>query len=212
MSEWLDISVPLRNRMPHWPGDIPVQVGQTMDMGRGDVCNLRTLSMSAHAGTHIDAPLHFVTDGKPIDAMPGDATIGPARVIEIADPNAITRDELERHVPAAGERLLCKTRNSKGWQRRCRMFVKDFVAVRPEAARYLVDCGIRSLGVDYLSVGAYGGGEGVETHRALLGAGIWVVEGLDLSAVDPGSYQLVCLPLRIEGGEGAPARAMLRRL
>jgi arylformamidase len=212
MSEWLDISVPLRNRMPHWPGDIPVDIRQTMDMGRGDVCNLQTLSMSAHAGTHVDAPLHFVASGKPIDAMPGDATIGRARVVEIADPNAITRGELEPYAPAAGERLLCKTRNSGWWQRRCRMFVKDFVAVQPEAASYLVACGIRALGVDYLSVGAYGGDEGVETHRALLGAGIWVIEGLDLSAVEPGSYELVCLPLRIEGGEGAPARAMLRRL
>jgi arylformamidase len=212
MSEWLDISVPLRNRMPHWPGDVPVEIWQTMDMTRGDVCNLRTLSMSAHAGTHMDAPLHFVADGKSIDAMPGDATIGPARVIEIVDAKAITRGELERYAPAAGERLLCKTRNSSLWQRRCRMFVKDFVAVQPEAARYLVDCGIRTLGVDCLSVGAYGGHEGLETHRALLGAGIWVIEGLDLSSVQPGSYELACLPLRIEGGEGAPARAMLRRL
>jgi arylformamidase len=211
MSEWLDISVPLRSRMPHWPGDIPVEIRQTMDMHGGEACNLRTISMSAHTGTHMDAPLHFVADGQPIDAMPGEATIGPARVIAIEAAQAITRAELERHAPAAGERLLCKTRNSRIWQGRCRMFMKDFVAVQPEAAKYLVERGIQTLGVDYLSVGSYGGDEGVETHRILLGAGVWVIEGLDLSAVEPGNYELICLPLRIEGGEGAPARAMLRR-
>lgn len=197
--------------MPHWPGDIPVQIRQTMNMNGGDVCNLRTLSMSAHTGTHMDAPLHFVAAGASIDAMPPDATVGPARVIPIEHERAITREELSRHAPQAGERLLFRTRNSQKRLDRCRLFLKNFVALESDAARYLVECGVRTIGVDYLSVGAFGG-EGVETHQILLGAGVWIVEGLDLSAVEPGTYEFLCLPLRIQGGDGAPARAVLRRV
>lgn len=211
MNEWIDISVPLRTAMPHWPGDIPVNITQTMNVDRGDVCNLRTLSMSAHTGTHMDAPLHFVAQGSAIDTMPLDATIGPARVIAIESDSAITRAELQECGPQPGERLLFKTRNSRLWRNRCRLFMKNFVAVNADAARYLVECGVRTIGVDYLSVGAYEG-DGVETHHVLLGAGVWVIEGLDLSAAEPGSYEMVCLPLRIEGGDGAPARAALRKL
>lgn len=210
MSEWIDISVALRTGMPHWPGDIPVNITQTMNIGAGDVCNLRTLSMSAHSGTHMDAPLHFLAGGAAIDTMPFDATVGHARVVGIQSESAITRDELEACRPQPGERLLFKTGNSRWWKNRCRLFMKNFVAVDADAARYLVDCGVRTVGVDYLSVGAYKG-DGVETHRVLLGAGVWVIEGLDLSSVEPGLYDLVCLPLRIEGGDGAPARAALRR-
>jgi arylformamidase len=211
MDPWIDISLPLRSGMPHWPGDIPVNIQQKMSMAEGDVCNLRTLSMSAHTGTHMDAPLHFIRDAVAMDSMPLDATIGPARVVEIANDTTITRDELKEFRPRPGERLLFKTRNSNWWRDRCRFFMKNFVALNADAARYLVECGVRTIGVDYLSVGAYEG-DGVETHQVLLGAGIWVIEGLDLSAVEPGAYDLVCLPLRIEGGDGAPARAALRRL
>jgi arylformamidase len=211
MGDWIDISVPLRTGMPHWPGDIPVHIEQTMDMRAGDACNLRTISMSAHTGTHMDAPLHFVMDGTGIDAMPLDATMGPARVLPIESDQSITRRELQRFEPRSGERLLFKTSNSRWWRARCRLFMKNFVAIEADAARYLADCGVRTVGVDYLSIGAYKG-DGVETHQILLGAGVWVIEGLDLSAVEPGDYELVCLPLRIEGGDGAPARAALRRL
>lgn len=211
MSEWLDISVRLRTGMPHWPGDIPVNIRQTMDMASGAECNLRTISMSAHTGTHMDAPLHFLADGASMDAMPFDATMGLARVIGIANPAAITRDELEQHNPQRGERLLFKTANSRWWTDDCRLFRKKFVAIESNAARYLVERSVRTVGVDYLSVGAYQG-DGAETHRVLLGAGVWVIEGLDLSAVEPGTYELACLPLRIEGGDGAPARAALRRI
>ena len=211
MGEWIDISVPLRSGMPHWPGDIPVKIQHTMDMRAGAICNLRTLSMSAHTGTHMDAPLHFVVDGASMDTMPLDATIGPARVVAIEDERAITRRELQSLEPRSGERLLFKTRNSQLWRNRCRLFLKNFVAVEADAARYLVESGVRTVGVDYLSVGAYEG-DGVETHQILLGAGVWVIEGLDLSAVEPGDYDLVCLPLRVEGGDGAPARAAVRRV
>lgn len=210
MSEWIDISVPLRTGMVHWPGDIPVAIRQTSDMQKGAVANLRTLSMSAHIGTHMDAPLHFVADGRSIDTIPFDATVGAARVIEIAGEAAITRSELESHEPRLGERLLFKTRNSKVAWADCRYFLKNYVALDADAAAYLVECGVRTVGIDYLSIGPYGD-QGVKTHQAILGAGIWVIEGLNLANVEAGSYELVCLPLKIAGGDGAPARAILRR-
>jgi arylformamidase len=211
MSQWIDVSVPVRTGMPHWPGDIPVTIRQTLNMNAGDPCNLRTISMSAHTGTHMDAPLHFVRDGVSLDSMTLDATMGVARVVEINDERSITRRELENCRPEAGERLLFKTRNSNFWRNRCRLFLKNFVAIEADAARYLVECGVRTVGVDYLSVGAYNG-DGAETHQVLLGAGIWIIEGLDLSGVQSGAYEMACLPLRIEGGDGAPARAALRRI
>lgn len=210
MPGWIDISVPLRSPMAHWPGDAPFVIDQVMDMTRGDVANLTTLSMSAHTGTHMDAPRHFVDGGRPIDAMPLEATVGTARVIAIQDENAITAGELHRHHIVRGDRLLFKTRNSERcWKSRC--FLKQFVHINAGAAEYLANLGVRCVGVDYLSVGGYQT-DGVETHQILLGAGIWLIEGLDLSAVAPGRYDLVCLPLKIEGGEGAPARAIVRRL
>jgi arylformamidase len=210
MSEWIDVSVPLRSRMVHWPGDIPVSIEQTMDLDRGDACNLRTISMSAHTGTHMDAPLHFVSGGESIDQMPLDAAVGPARVIAIANEALVTAGELEAHRPRPGERLLLKTANGARCWQNGRCFLKKFVHLNAEAACFLVNSGIRTLGVDYLSVGAYGG-DGAETHRILLEAGIWIVEGLDLSRVEPGEYEFVCLPLKIAGGDGAPARAILRK-
>jgi arylformamidase len=142
--------------------------------------------------------------------MPLEVGLGPARVIAIEDPAHIEAAELRRHRPRRGERLLLRTRNSdQVWQ--AAGFVKQFVAFSLEGAEYLAGCRPRLVGVDYLSVGTYHG-DGPEVHRALLGAGIWIVEGLDLSRVAPGDYELACLPLRIEGGDGAPARAALRRV
>jgi len=210
MSKWMDISVPLRSGMVHWPGDAPPSMDRLADMDKGDVCNARMMHMSAHTGTHMDAPLHFLRDGMSIDQMPAEATIGPARVIQIRDLNVIGRDELEKCDIRAGERLLFKTANStRCWK--CRHFLKEFVHVNAEAARYLVERRVSTIGVDYLSVGAYAG-DGVETHQILLSAGVWIIEGLDLSAVAPGEYEMVCLPLKIAGGDGAPARAFLRNI
>jgi arylformamidase len=210
MTGWIDISVPLRSRMAHWPGDAPLYLDQVSDMARGDAANVSTISMSVHTGTHMDAPRHFVADGPGIDTMPLNATVGTARVIEIQDEDTITAEELERHTIVRGDRLLFKTRNSERcWKSRC--FLKQFVHIRADAAQYLASHRVRCVGVDYLSVGGYQT-DGVETHQILLGAGIWLIEGLDLSGVEPGRYELVCLPLKIEGGDGAPARAIVRKL
>ena len=178
-----------------------------LDMDLGDICNSRHLTMSAHTGTHMDAPLHFVNNSESIDRMPLTATIGPARVIQIEHPDFIGPDELIKHDIQPGERILFKTCNV--WDRTA--FKKTFVHCNAAGARYLVERKVQTIGIDYLSIGAYEG-DGVETHQILLGAGIWVIEGLDLTHVEPGSYDLICLPLKILGGDGAPARAVVRKI
>ncbi len=204
-----DISVPLRDGMVCWPGDDPPQIQQVMHMDRADVCNVTVLRMSAHTATHMDAPRHFINTGASIDQTPLDAMIGPARVVEILDSTAIRRAELEMLNPQRGERLLFKTRNSgHSWQ--LPEFDKNFVYIADEGARYLVEQGVRTVGVDYLSIGGFYH-DTVETHVTILGAGITVIEGLDLSEVEPGDYELICLPLKIAGADGAPARVVLRR-
>lgn len=206
---WIDVSVGLRSPMPHWPGDEPFRREQTMFMEKGDRANLSQVSMSVHTGTHMDAPLHFVRDGAAMDTMPIEATIGPARVIEIDAEEAIRPEHLAPHDLREGVRVLLKTRNSALWGTRTE-FYEEFVYISHAAARYLVERRVRTVGVDYLSVGGFKK-DSAETHVALLEAGIWVVEGLDLSRVEAGLYELVCLPLKIVGSEGAPARAVLRK-
>jgi arylformamidase len=206
---WIDVSVPLRSGMVHWPDNPPVRIERMLDMECGDAANVSTISLGSHTGTHMDAPIHFVPGGAGMDRMPLDATIGRARVIEIQDPVSIKPDELDPHGISRGERILFKTQNStRRWW--AEDFAEDFVYVSQEAARYLADRGIRTVGVDYLSVGGFHK-DGVETHQALLGAGIWVIEGVDLSEIVPGEYELICLPLKVEDGDGAPARAILRK-
>lgn len=208
-NDWIDISVPLRPELVAWPDDPGFSSKRNADMGKGDVCNLTAVNMCAHTGTHMDAPLHFVADGLPMDALPFDAVVGPARVIEIADPESIKPHELEPHDIQRGERILFKTRNSShDWS--SEPFDEGFVHISVEAAQYLVDRGVQTVGVDYLSIGGFKKG-GVECHQIILGAGVWVIEGLDLREVSAGEYDLICLPLRLQGAEGAPARVIVRR-
>jgi arylformamidase len=209
-NNWIDISVPLRNGMVAWPGDAPFDRTNTSQMANGDACNLSQIFTTAHVGTHMDAPRHFLSDGAGMETMPIAATVGRARVIEIQDPEAIRASELERHHLAKGERVLFKTANSEQcWS--TDYFQKKYVYIQPEAAEYLAARGVQTVGIDYLSVGGFESG-GPETHRILLQAGIWIIEGLMLEHVEPGEYELVCLPLKIVGGDGAPARAVLRKL
>jgi arylformamidase len=209
-SDWIDISVPLRTGIAVWPGDPVVRIHRSLTIEGGDVVNQTDLAMSAHTGTHMDAPVHFIADGMSLDELPFDAVIGPARVIGIEDPGVITVDELQQHEIGTGERILFRTVNSERcWKREG--FVEDFVYIAADAARLLAERRIRAVGIDYLSVGGFFN-DMEETHKALLGAGIWIIEGLDLSAVEPGEYELICLPIKIAAGDGAPARAVLRRL
>lgn len=200
--------MPLRHAMVHWPGNPPVNIERVLDMDRGDSHTVSRLSLGLHAGTHMDAPAHFIRKGTGIDKMPLDATVGRARVIEIKDTEAIKPAELARHRIRRGERVLFKTRNSSlVW--RTEKFVEDFVYLSKEAAGFLVKRGVRTVGIDYLSVGGYQRNASA-VHKALLGAGIWIIEGLDLSRVKSGRYDLICLPLKLERGDGAPARAIVR--
>jgi arylformamidase len=207
---WIDISVPLRNGMVAWPGDAPFERTSTLQIANGDPCNLSQMSTSTHIGTHMDAPRHYLEGAAGIETVPIPAVIGRARVIGIRDPETIRNSELELHKLAKGERVLFKTRNSSQASKSDE-FHKKYVYIDPEAARYLVECGVQTVGVDYLSVGAFES-SGAETHHILLEAGIWIIEGLQLEHVEPGEYELVCLPLKIVGGDGAPARAVLRKL
>ncbi len=177
-------------------------------MEDGAVCNLTHLSMSAHTGTHMDAPRHFIADGMTMEQMPLEAGIGRCRVFVIDSEDQITADDLRQCKIARGQRVLFKTRNStRSWE--MSEFDKDFISIRADAAQYLVDQGVMTVGVDYLSIGGYGK-DVVETHRIMLGAGIWVIEGLNLSNINPGFYEMICMPLKIEGADGAPCRVALR--
>jgi arylformamidase len=204
---WIDVTVPIRDGMLHWPGDPPVRVERVSDIDRGDPYTVSRLSLGAHTGTHVDAPLHYVQGGRGIDELPLDALVGEARVLRIVDPRRVTVDELVRNDVTEGERVLFRTRNSeRPWS--TQPFTEDYVHVAPDAAEWLAARGVRTVGVDYLSVASPE--EGVVTHRALLLAGVVIVEGLDLSRVPAGRYQFVCLPLKLQAGDGAPARVLLR--
>jgi arylformamidase len=207
--DWIDVSVPIESGMVHWPGDPEVKVLRSSEIAKGDPANVTHLDMGAHTGTHMDAPVHFVEGAKGIDAMPLDATIGLARVIEISDPVSVKAGELQHHAPKRGERLLLKTMNSAAAWRIAPEFKEDFTYIAADGAAYLAECGVRTVGVDYLSVGGFEH-DAVETHTALLKAGVWIIEGLNLAEIEPGEYELLCLPVKIAGSDGAPSRALLR--
>jgi arylformamidase len=205
---WIDVSVTVRSGMPHWPDNPPIVMERVMDIGRGDAANVSHLAMGVHSGTHMDGPVHFIHEASGLDAMPLAATMGEARVIEIENPREITAEELARHRLRAGERILFRTSNSvRCWQ--ASSFIEDFVYISEQAARHLAEARVRTVGVDYLSVGGYHA-DGALIHRILLDAGIWIIEGLDLSPVAGGRYEMICLPVKLHGSDGAPARAILR--
>lgn len=204
---WIDVSVPVRSGMVHWPDNPPIELVRIMDMAKGDPANVSRLSLGVHTGTHVDAPVHFVADGAGVDAIPLDQLLGEARVVEVGDGPSIGASQLSAVDPRPGERLLLKTRNSaRGWK--TDRFLADFVHLSLDGAALLAERQVRTVGIDYLSIA--GMDEGVPTHVALLEKGICIIEGLDLSSVEPGSYELICLPLRLSGADGAPARVLLR--
>ena len=211
-SGWEDVSAPLDPRTtPVYEGDAPMSFEFLLDMRTGDPLTLSVYSLGAHSGTHIDAPMHFIRDGASIDRVPLEALIGPALVIEIADSvQAIDAAELERHPWRGASRVLFRTRSSeRGWMRSAG-FHRDFAYIAPDAAQLLADAGVQLVGIDYLSAEQFGAPE-PRTHRILLGAGIPIVEGLVLEQVRAGEYDLIVLPIRVAGHEGAPARAVVRR-
>jgi arylformamidase len=207
MHKLYDVTVPLSADVPTYPGDPPYRSEFVRSILDGESCNLTRLSMGAHSGTHVDAPYHFLADGATVDQIPLDILIGKARVVEMAALEHIDRADLERVDLRDDIRVLFKTRMSG--QLRQPLFQENFVYLTPDAASYLAKVGIKLVGIDYLSIERFGSRD-FEAHHALLGAGVVIVEGLDLSAVEPGEYDLTCLPLRLAGAEGAPARVILR--
>jgi arylformamidase len=203
-----DISLPISESLVVWPSDSPVRITQTSHLARGDRVTVSRLDMNAHSGTHVDAPAHFILGGAGVDALDLGVLVGPALVVEVMDADLISPGVLESlAIPRGTRRVLFHTRNSDRWARSEPEFWEDFVAISDDGARWLVERGVRLVGVDYLSVGPFR--ETTPTHLTLLSAGVIPVEGLNLSGVAPGTYELVCLPLKITGIDGAPARAIL---
>lgn len=204
-----DISLSISPAMPVWPGDPAVALTQSASMDRGDLFNMTSLALSVHTGTHVDAPHHFLNDHRTVEALPLEVLTGPCYVTQLPDDvDEISAEVLERMSFGAGTtRLLFGTRNSKIWARGENEFQRDFVAVSEDGAEWLVAHGIQLVGVDYLSVAPFTAG--VPTHTVLLKAGVVVVEGLNLAQVPRGFYDLYCLPLKIAGADGAPARVIL---
>lgn len=204
----IDVSVPLDAHLPTYPDNTPFSLEPIKRIARGDSSNVSTLHMSAHTGTHVDAPRHFFDAGPGTEALPLEMLLGRARVIEVASRTGIAAEDLEP-IGLAGEiRLLIKTHNSSFWG--SPTFREDYVGVTDSGAKHLVARGIKVVGVDYLSVEQFKN-VGKPAHHVLLGAGTIVIEGLDLRGVEPGIYDMLCLPLRVVGSDGAPARVVLRR-
>jgi arylformamidase len=208
MMQTYDISLSISPDLPTWPGDPPVLLERVDKIEEGANNNVSRIDMSVHTGTHVDAPFHFLPEGKTIEQLRLSQLTGRVYVLHLLDVDLITAEVLVRaQIPPRTRRVLFRTRNSEYWSRREKSFQTDFVALNPEGAHYLVQRGVKLVGVDYLSVAPYK--QSKLTHEILLKAGVVIVEGLDLSEVSQGRYTLFCLPLKLVGSDGAPARAIL---
>ena len=204
----IDVTVPLDATIPTYPNNTPFSLEPIKRLARGDSSNVSTLHMSAHSGTHVDAPRHFFDNGPGVEALALDILMGRVRVIQVTSRTGISADDLAKEDLSEDVRILIKTRNSQLWA--TTEFRTDYVGVTESGARHLVAHGIKLVGVDYLSVEPFKT-PGAPAHHVLLGAGTIVLEGLNLRDVEPGIYDLCCLPLRVVGSDGAPARVVLRK-
>jgi arylformamidase len=205
-----DVTVAISNDLPVYPGDPPIKIERTQSLEKGDIARVSSLSFSTHIGTHVDPPYHFMKDGVSLDRAPLEVFVGPARVVDVGEAASIDAELLSTFDLEGVSRLLFKTRNSRFW-RETTEFQKDFVYLETDAAEALVARGLKLVGIDYLSIEKFGFDEPT-THWTLLGNDVYIVEGLDLSAIAPGDYELICLPLKIKDGDGGPARVILREL
>jgi arylformamidase len=202
-----DVTVGISPQMPVWPGDPAVQLERVAAIASGANANVSRLTCGVHTGTHVDAPLHFIDGAAPIESLPLKLLTGRAYVVNLPSAKVIDEATLKAAgLPPRTRRVLFRTRNSELWAKE-KAFQTDFVAVDASGARWLVKKGVQVVGIDYLSVAPYG--QSKETHRTLLEAGVIVIEGLDLSRVTQGRYSLCCLPLKLMGSDGAPARVIL---
>ncbi|MFQ5616037.1 MAG: cyclase family protein [Anaerolineales bacterium] len=203
-----DVTLTISPSLPTWPGDPKVGLERSLKMEAGDVCNLTQMKISAHTGTHVDAPFHFVPDGDTVENLSLKTLTGRAYVVHLPNADLITAEVLQAaYIPPRTRRVLFKTRNSDQWAGGATDFIEDYVALSSDAAEYIVQRGVRLVGVDYLSVAPFD--NVAPTHEILLGAGVVVVEGLNLSEVSQGRYTFHCLPLKLANADGAPARAIL---
>jgi len=211
MSRLIDISLTIGPDLLVWPSDPAVEVERRRSIAAGDEANVSELRIGTHTGTHVDPPVHFVDGTGGIDRVPVDVLVGPALVADLRGrPGPLSPAELQGVVPAGTERLLLLTDNSALWRRLPVAFPERYTCLSPEAAEWLIEHGVRLVGTDFLSIEERGA-EGHPVHRSLLESGVVIVEGLDLDEVEPGPYELVCLPLKILDGDGGPARAVLIR-
>jgi arylformamidase len=209
-----DISIPLKDGIPIYPGDPELQIQDWRSLSNGDSANVSMVHFGVHTGTHVDAPAHFIEGASRVDAMPLEILIGEAEVIEVPfEQQSIDSAFVREHCRNGLTRVLFKTRNSSLWSNSPGSFVRDYTYLESDAAEELLQQGVRLVGIDYLSIEKFAE-QAHPTHLALLSKGVVIVEGLNLSDVTAGTYELICLPLRISGGkgDGAPARAVLRTL
>ncbi len=204
-----DISLTIEPGMLTWLGDPPFSIEAVESISQGDSANVSLLKLSSHAGTHVDAPRHFIQDADGVDCIPPDVLIGKARLFQLGNIRSIDRDLLRSLKLEGTERLLLGTGNSN--LLRQRQFAPDYAFLTEDGAHYLVEIGVKLVGIDYLSIEGYGQ-EGYPVHRILLGAGIIIIEGVDLTGIPTGEYELICAPLKIKDADGAPARVFLREL
>lgn len=205
-----DISLTIAEDLPVWPGDPKIELKKISKIEDGEEANVTHISASVHIGTHVDAPDHFMGNGQTVENLQLDLLVGAAFVVEMHVDGQVSAVDLQSaSIPEGTKRLLIKTANSQLWAEGVTEFKSDFIALEADAAAYLVNQGVEVVGVDYLSVAPFA--DPAPTHRILLEAGVLVIEGLNLSGVEPGEYTLLCLPLKISGSDGAPARVLLQR-
>ena len=204
-----DVTLPISRDMPVWPGDPSIILEQVSSMDAGAHDNVSRLACGVHTGTHVDAPHHFLNDGRTVESLSLELLVGPAILVQVPEQvKIVDAGVLEQAaIPSGTERLLLKTRNSRLWERAEREFFSGFVGISVDGAKWLVQHNIKLIGIDYLSIAPYK--QSLPTHRVLLEAGVIIVEGMDLSAISPGAYTLYCLPLKLVGSDGAPARVIL---
>lgn len=204
-----DVSLPISPGMIVWPGDPPVVLERVSSMDAGAHDNVSRLACGVHTGTHVDAPHHFLNDGRTVDTLSLEVLVGPVQVVQVPDEvGLITAGLLEKAAVQPGTlRLLLKTRNSRLWERSVKEFDRGYVGLSVDAAEWIVGAGVKLVGIDYLSVAPFN--QSIPAHQSLLKPGIVILEGLDLNAVSPGFYTLYCLPLNLVGSDGAPARVIL---
>lgn len=203
-----DISLTISPSLPTWPGDPSIVLERVEKIEDGSNANVSRIDMGVHTGTHVDAPYHFILNGKTVETIKLSLLTGRAYVLHLPDVNMITASVLEHsQIPPRTRRVLFKTRNSIYWKNEENKFQTNFVALSADGADYLIRRGVKLVGVDYLSVAPFD--ESRPTHEILLSAGVVILEGLDLSGVTQGRYTLYCLPLKLAGSDGAPARAIL---